>query len=34
MKKLFLWNVNGLRVCVKKGFLEYLKELDVDIFCI
>lgn len=34
MKKLFSWNVNGLRACVKKGFLEYLKESDADIFCI
>ncbi|AGX42542.1 exodeoxyribonuclease III [Clostridium saccharobutylicum] len=34
MKKLISWNVNGLRACVKKGFLEYLKESDADIFCI
>mgnify|MGYP001000665940 FL=1 len=32
--KLISWNVNGLRACVKKGFLEYFKEVDADIFCI
>ena len=34
MKKLVSWNVNGLRACVKKGFLDYFKEVDADIFCI
>lgn len=34
MKKLISWNVNGLRACVKKGFLDYLKETDADIFCV
>ena len=32
--KLISWNVNGLRACVKKGFLEYFNEVDADIFCI
>lgn len=32
--KLVSWNVNGLRACVGKGFLEYFKEVDADIFCI
>ena len=32
--KLISWNVNGLRACVEKGFLEYFKEIDADIFCI
>lgn len=32
--KLISWNVNGLRACVKKGFMEYFKEQDADIFCI
>ncbi|MGL4990231.1 MAG: exodeoxyribonuclease III [Sarcina sp.] len=32
--KLISWNVNGLRACVKKGFLEYFKEQDADIFCL
>lgn len=30
--KLVSWNVNGLRACVKKGFLEYFNELDADMF--
>ena len=34
MRKLISWNVNGLRACVGKGFLEYFKEADADIFCI
>ncbi len=34
MKKLISWNVNGLRACVGKGFLEYVKEADADVFCI
>ena len=28
------WNVNGLRACVGKGFLDVFHELDADIFCI
>jgi exodeoxyribonuclease-3 len=32
--KLVSWNVNGIRACVKKGFLEYFNEVDADIFCI
>lgn len=28
------WNVNGIRACVQKGFLDYFKEADADIFCI
>lgn len=32
--KLVSWNVNGLRACVQKGFIEYFKEVDADIFCI
>jgi exodeoxyribonuclease III len=32
--KLVSWNVNGIRACVKKGFLEYFKEVDADIFCL
>ena len=31
---LISWNVNGLRACVTKGFLDYFKEADADIFCI
>ena len=32
--KLISWNVNGLRACMKKGFEEYFKETDADIFCV
>lgn len=32
--KLISWNVNGIRACVQKGFCEFLKETDADIFCI
>jgi exodeoxyribonuclease-3 len=32
--KLVSWNVNGLRACVKKGFIDYFNEVDADIFCI
>ena len=32
--KLVSWNVNGIRACVQKGFLDFFKEADADIFCI
>lgn len=32
--KLVSWNVNGIRACVRKGFLDYFHEVDADIFCI
>lgn len=32
--KLISWNVNGLRACVRKGFLDYFYEIDADIFCV
>ena len=32
--KLISWNLNGLRACVQKGFLDIFKELDADMFCI
>ncbi len=32
--KLISWNVNGLRACVTKGFLDFFKEIYADIFCI
>ncbi len=34
MKKLVSWNVNGLRACVGKNFIEDFKTLDADIFCL
>lgn len=33
-KKFITWNVNGIRACMTKGFMEAFKELDADIFCI
>ena len=32
--KFISWNVNGIRACVKKGFLDFFNEADADIFCI
>lgn len=34
MAKFISWNVNGLRACVGKGFLDFFKEIDADVFCI
>ena len=32
--KLISWNVNGIRACVTKGFLDYFEKTDADFFCI
>ena len=32
--KLISWNVNGLRACHQKGFIDFFKMIDADIFCI
>ncbi|WP_394138042.1 exodeoxyribonuclease III [Cytobacillus oceanisediminis] len=32
--KLVSWNVNGIRACVKKGFIDYFNDVGADIFCI
>ncbi len=32
--RLVSWNVNGLRACVGKGFLEVFQNLDADVFCV
>ncbi|WP_100331116.1 exodeoxyribonuclease III [Bacillus xiapuensis] len=32
--KLVSWNVNGLRACVRKGFLDYFHAVDADLFCV
>ncbi|MBE5039034.1 exodeoxyribonuclease III [Oscillospiraceae bacterium DSM 107454] len=34
MIKLISWNVNGLRACMQKGFMESFKALDADMFCL
>ena len=31
---LISWNVNGIRACIKKGFTDFFKKIDADIFCI
>ena len=32
--KLISWNVNGLRACLTKGFMDAFDHLDADIFCL
>ena len=32
--KLVTWNVNGLRACLNKGFLDFFREEDADVFCL
>ena len=32
--KLISWNVNGLRACLQKGFLDFCREADADVYCL
>ena len=32
--KFISWNVNGLRACVQKGFLDFFSQADADFFCL
>ena len=32
--KLISWNVNGIRACLKKGFVDFFESIDADIFCL
>ena len=32
--KAISWNVNGLRSCMGKGFMESFNKLDADFFCL
>ena len=32
--KLVSWNVAGFRDCLKKGFEDFFKEINADIFCL
>lgn len=32
--KFISWNVNGIRACITKGFLDYFHAMDADFFCI
>ena len=34
VKKMISWNVNGIRACLNKGFMEFFDEIDADIFCL
>lgn len=34
MKKYISWNVNGIRACIKKGFMDFLEEAAPDVLCI
>ncbi len=32
--KYISWNVNGIRACLQKGFMDFFKEADADAFCL
>jgi exodeoxyribonuclease-3 len=32
--KLISWNVNGLRACINKGFIQFFRSVEADIFCL
>lgn len=32
--KIISWNVAGFRACLKKGFADFFKEIDTDVFCL
>ena len=32
--KFISWNVNGIRACMQKGFMDFFNEVDADIFCL
>ena len=32
--KFISWNVNGIRACVKKGFMDFFNDMDADFFCL
>ena len=32
--RLISWNVNGIRACLNKGFMDYFQDVDADIFCV
>jgi exodeoxyribonuclease III len=34
LKRLISWNVNGIRSVREKGFLDFFKEVDADVFCL
>ena len=32
--KLISWNVNGLRACMGKGFMDFFNDVEADVFCL
>ena len=32
--KLISWNVNGIRACMEKGFMDFFRQMDADVFCL
>ena len=32
--KFVSWNVNGLRACIQKGFLDFFNQINADFFCL
>ncbi len=34
MTKFISWNVNGLRACLNKGFMDFFRAVDADVFCL
>ena len=32
--RLVTWNVNGLRACLGKGFLDFFQRVDADVVCL
>lgn len=34
MMRFISWNVNGLRACMQKGFMDFFQEVDADFFCL
>ena len=32
--KFISWNVNGLRACIEKGFMQYFADAGADFFCL
>ena len=32
--KFISWNVNGIRACLDKGFLDFFAQADADFFCL
>lgn len=32
--KLISWNVNGIRACMEKGFMDFFRQADADVFCL